>query len=82
MIENCVADDQCVMARDPDEACAMYYTIRNFVFFRRDSAKTARDIMTKLYNLENEDGADARVDIVMRTVEENVMSNIGEKKTT
>lgn len=65
VIETCSMDDTAVLARDPDESCSMYYGIRNFIFYRLENAKRARELMTELHELENNDGTDVWCDIVM-----------------
>ena len=68
--ESCGMDDQCVYARDPKEDQSMYYSRRNRVYYTRENAERARQLLTELHELENEDGAKVWVDITLASIEE------------
>lgn len=65
VIEHCGMDDGCVYARDANEQGAMYYPVRDRIFFKKENAEEARKLLTRLHELENDDGASAWMQITL-----------------
>lgn len=63
--KDCDMDDRHVYARDPNEDQSMYYSRRDRVYYTRENAEKARKLLTELHELENHDGAEVWLDIVL-----------------